>query len=288
MPNHSDRCLAIDPLVTPYVDGHLESGDRRTVDEHLQRCAPCASRVAAERAVRDLIHERRATLARSCAPDALHGRCAELARLNDDARPTSRADVFGAARRLQPTEGARGHQPGGAARGFSQASWRTRLAPLALAASLTLLVGAAFLYQLTESSSRVLAAELAADHVKCFALNSMLHTHDSPTAVESAMVSGFGWRMQLPDTGSVAGLELVGSRPCLYGEGKIAHIMYRHNGEPVSLFMLPRRVRTQEVVDVLGHEAAIWCAGDRTFVLLARKPRQEVDRLVAAVQASLR
>ncbi len=44
-----------------------------------------------------------------------------------------------------------------------------------------------------------------------------------------------------------AGLELVGARPCLYGEGRVAHIMYRHHGVPVSLFMLPHSARAQEV-----------------------------------------
>jgi hypothetical protein len=38
---------------------------------------------------------------------------------------------------------------------------------------------------------------------------------------------------------------------------------------------------------VLGHEAAIWCVGNRTFVLVARESRPEVERLVSYVKASL-
>jgi anti-sigma factor RsiW len=174
-------------------------------------------------------------------------------------------------------------------RGFSRASsWRAHLAPLALAASLVLFVGAAFLYVLTEKSTRVLAAELTADHVKCFAMNRVVGPHDGPSAVESSMVSGFGWRMHLPEQAQRLGLELVGSRPCLYGEGKIAHIMYRHHGRAVSLFMLPNATRSSALVEVLGHEAAIWCVGNRTFVLIAREPRRDVERIASAVQASLR
>jgi anti-sigma factor RsiW len=182
-----------------------------------------------------------------------------------------------------------GLNPRGARQPWLQrtAGIRTRVAPFAAAASLVLIVGAAFLYQLTSSSNRVMAAELAADHVKCFALNGILHTHDDAATVESSMVSGFGWNVHLPDPASTAGLELVGSRPCLYGEGKIAHIMYRHNGQPVSLFMLPRTARTEEFVQVLGHEAAIWCARDRTFVLVAHEPKADVQRMVSAVQAAL-
>src|SRR3954469_15670282 len=118
------------------------------------------------------------------------------------------------------------------------------------AASLVLLVGAAFIYQFTVSSTRVMAAELTADHVKCFAMNAVLRTHQSAAVVESSMASGFGWDMRLPANEAAAGLELVGSRPCLYGEGKVAHIMYRHNGNPVSLFMLPRTPTPQQLVAV--------------------------------------
>jgi anti-sigma factor RsiW len=161
------------------------------------------------------------------------------------------------------------------------------LAPYALAASLALVVGGAFVYRATETSVQVLAAELTADHVKCIAMNRALGTRQPPAVVESAMAAGFDWRMRLPEDPASAELELVGSRPCLYGEGKIAHIMYRHNGRLVSLFMLPNASRAQQLVRVLGHEAAIWCAGNRTFVLLAREPRPEVERLASYVRAAL-
>ena len=51
--------------------------------------------------------------------------------------------------------------------------------------------------------------------------------------------------------------------------------------------MLPKSARTKQLIEVLGHEAAIWCAGNRTFVLIAREPRQDVERLASFVQASL-
>lgn len=274
------NCESIDRLVTPYVDGQLADVDRRAVDDHLRACPPCHSRVSAERAVRDLIHARRKMLTSACAPDSLFERCAKLAvpdpqSSSPTTSPEPRASV-------SPIAVARGRPAG------PRSGRRALLAPLAAAASLVLIVGAAFLYQLTASSNRVMAAELAADHLKCFALNGVLRTHDDASAVESSMLSGFGWRMQLPQKASSAGLELVGSRPCLYGEGKIAHIMYRHNGEPVSLFMLPRTARAEEFVQVMGHNAAIWCANNRTFVLVAHESRAEVERIATLVQAGLR
>ena len=74
----------------------------------------------------------------------------------------------------------------------------------------------------------------------------------------------------------------------MYGEGRIAHIMYRHNGHPVSVFMLPKTSRAEALVDVMGHEAAVWSIGDRTFVLIAREPRGEVQRMASFVHAGLR
>jgi anti-sigma factor RsiW len=256
MPN----CQIIDPLVTPYVDGQLAEAERQTVDQHLRVCPPCRTRVTAERAVHTLIGERRAALTAPCASRALRAKCHEYAR----SEITRHAAVT------------------------SWAAWRPRLAPLAAAASLVLIVGAAFLYQLTAASNRVMAAELAADHVKCFTVNGILRTHQEASAVESAMLSSFGWQMRVPSRAQEAGLDLVGARPCLYGEGKVAHIMYRHGDEPVSLFMLPRATRTAEVVQVLGHKAAIWCDGDRTFVLVAREPNDELEKMAALVRASLK
>jgi len=101
------------------------------------------------------------------------------------------------------------------------------------------------------------------------------------------MAAGFGWNMHLPANPGSVGLELVGARPCLYGEGKIAHIMYRQAGQPVSLFMLPKDSRAPQLVSVLGHQAKVWCVGDRTFVMIARE-RQQVERLAEWMQASVR
>ena len=262
------NCTDLDSLITPYVDDELAAADREAVDRHVRACGPCQARVLAEQTIRDLIRTKKAALNSGRAPDALRARCASFGTLRtgfvsprtaSDARPADRV-----------------------------ATWRPRLAPLALAAGLVLVVGGAFVYQLTDRSARVLAAELTADHLKCFGvINGMLGTHDEPAAVEGKMASSFGWRMRLPEQPDRAGLRLVGARPCLYGEGRVAHIMYRHNGRPVSVFMLPKTTRPEEVVEVMGHEAAIWSAGDRTFVLIAREPPGEVARIVSFVQAGL-
>ena len=69
MPN----CQSIDPLVTPFVDGEIAAGDRALVEAHLRVCAPCHSRVAAERAVRVLIETRKPALHTDAAPPSSAG-----------------------------------------------------------------------------------------------------------------------------------------------------------------------------------------------------------------------
>lgn len=246
------ECASIDRFVTPYIDGELNAAERDTLERHLERCPSCHSRVAAERAVHDLLRTRKMTLNGECASAALKARCAQACHLH-------------------------------------ASRWKTRFVPYAAAAALVLIAGGAALYVATGNSQRVLAAELTADHVKCFALNAVLRTHESADVVRGAMLSGFDWPIAFSDDDLArSGLEVVGSRPCLYGEGKTAHLMFRYRGRPVSLFMLPRVNRPEALVDVFGHECAIWSAGDRTFVLVTSEGRGEVERIAAVMQSSFK
>jgi anti-sigma factor RsiW len=268
-------CTSIDPFVTQYVDGELAAADRAVVDDHLRRCAPCYTRVAAEAAARDLVRSRQPGLTAERAPARLRAWC------------------NGAARRA--AEDMTADAPGNGLPRLVDRSWlgsrlfaRVGIVPVAAAAMLVLVVGGVFLYQATHYSSRVLAAELTADHLKCFVANRLLGTRDRPAAVESSMMAAFGWTLHLPEQFDASGYELVGSRQCLYGEGRIAHLMYRDDrGRPVSIFMLPKRARAEELVEVMGHEAAIWSSGDRTFVLVTRGSPDEVQRMASFVKAAL-
>jgi anti-sigma factor RsiW len=255
-------CARIEPLITPFVDGQLPPGDAQVVQTHIRLCALCRSRVAAERAVSELLHTRRRDLCEEQAPSTLRARC--------------RSQCEQA--RLRPV-----------ASGARMAWWRAgRISPLTMAAGFVLVVVSATAYRAIVGPTQVIAAELTADHVKCFMMNAVLGTHETSEGVHSEMESGFGWDAHLPEHPERADLELVGSRPCLYERGKIAHIMYRHHGVPVSVYMLPGTERADDFRKIFGHEAAIWSDGHRTFVLIARAPRAEVERMVTFVQASLR
>ncbi len=251
------ECQRVDGLVTPYVDGAISEEDRERIERHLVACPPCRRRVKAEESIHALIRARQSALRGGTAPSALRARCASA-----------------------------GHAAGLRVRARG---WTARLVPLALAASLVAIVAGAFLYEITAHSTRLLAAELTADHLKCFrVLNAVLGTDSDPAAVSSAIAARFDWPVQLPEHPERAGLELVGARPCLYAEGLVAHIMYLHRGHPVSIFMLPRSVRADELVDVMGHQASIWSMGGRTFVLITREPRTDVEQIASFVHATLR
>ena len=155
-------CSRIDPLVTPFVDGELPQEEQRSLTQHITVCAACRGKVMAERAIRTLMRACRTDLSSPAAPADLKARCARL-----QSRPASVVSL----RTETPVVS------------VSRSSiWRARLAPFALAATLLLAVGGAFIYQATRSSSRVLAAELTLDHEKCFRLNRLLGTQHSPTA----------------------------------------------------------------------------------------------------------
>ena len=64
--------------------------------------------------------------------------------------------------------------------------------------------------------------------------------------------------------------------------------LIRHQGEMVSVFMIPGQTRTDALVAALGHEASVWSDGSRTFVLLARQPREDVQRLATFIAESIR
>jgi anti-sigma factor RsiW len=191
----------------------------------------------------------RAKLCPPCAPEQLRARCRAAARLGP----------FGIPRRT--------------------------LTSFSLAAALVLVVGGVLLYGLTRLSPSVLAAQLTLDHVTCFAF------HDSTTPVdarasEERYAREYGPQIQLPRA-AVPGLQLMGMRRCYCGEGAAAHAMYRLNGEPVSLYVIPEVARGRTASDLFGLDAVMWSSTDTTYVLVSREPRATLEQLAATMRASL-
>ena len=234
-------CREIDPLVTPYVDGEIAGAERALVHAHLAACPPCRERAEAEAAARDTL---RSSWCQPCAPEDLRRRCRKAA------TPMGRIACT-----------------------YSPAS-------LSMFAAVVIMAGGVSVYGVTRLSPTVLAAQLTLDHMKCFALHASTVPVDAHST-EDQFAQQYGWRMHVPMAPASDGLQLVGVRRCFCGEGPAVHVMYRHRGEPVSLYVLPHAAGSSSTTEVFGHEAVSWADHDSTFVLLGKEAPASLRQLAA-------
>ncbi len=149
------------------------------------------------------------------------------------------------------------------------ASWRARLVPATLVATLVIFTGLALLSVATSRSNELLAAQLTADHVKCFKVFVSNQEADA-ASVERQLETAYGWTMRIPPSSADNEVRLLGGRRCLYAEGTVPHVMYRAAGEvPVSLFRLEGVTRSEADLTTLGHRCRIWSRDGNTYVLVA-------------------
>jgi anti-sigma factor RsiW len=242
-------CREVDPLFTPYIDGEATAAERAIVDAHLLACPRCRHWAALESAARQTL---RARLCRPAAPEQLRARCLAAAAQSGIHRIRTR---------------------------------RISFTTLSMAAVLVLLLGGVLMYSLTGLSPTVLAAQLTLDHVACFALHDADQTVDARVS-EDQFARDYGWRIRLPQA-AAAGLQLVGVRRCYCGEGQTAHVMYRFQGRPVSLYVIPNADRSRASTDVFGHDAVIWSKQGTTYVLLGKEPRIALEELAATLSKEL-
>lgn len=246
-------CREIEPLFASYVDGDVSSEQRAVVLAHLDRCLPCREVVAGERTVRDVLHARRTGL-RACATERLRQRCA--------AQCAKRQAAPGVPR------------------------WR-RVVPLSLAATLVLAVAGLFVYSAV-NQVEALAAQFTADHVKCSRFGSP--SAGDPVAAAGRWVSSNGWPITVPKSAPSEDLEFLTVRRCLVTDGRTAHLMYNWRGAPLSVFVLPEAVDelgARRLISRFGHEAVMWSSGGRTYVVVARGARAQLEPVVRYVRASL-
>jgi anti-sigma factor RsiW len=231
------ECRRTVERLAPWADESLPAAERTEVDRHLAACPPCRVVAETERAGRHILRTCADRLRSEPLPPGLRSRCEALAReQNAKTRP---------------------------------AWWRT-LAPVTIVAILLVFTASTLFSLATRRSDALLAAQLTADHVKCFKF------FDSPDAppldaqvAEQQLATSYGWNVHVPPSQPQVGVELVGTRRCLYADGSIPHVMYHVNGEQVSLFMLEGVQRAPADVESLGHRSHIWSSGGTTYVLVS-------------------
>lgn len=237
------NCRRICDLLAQYADGTLPEEQRADVQRHLDACPPCRVLAGKECGARQLL--------RACA-----------SRLRS-AEP------------LPPGLRSRCHA---ASRSAAGARWWVRPSiRFAVAAALIIFLGA-LLSIVTRQSDALLAAQLTADHMKCFRLFRPEEgkTMDAGEA-ERMLSQRFGLDVHVPPSSGTEAVDLLNARTCLYADGRIPHLMYEANGHDISLFVLEGETRAPAELNAFGHHTRIWSRGGNTFVLITPSAGESVS-----------
>ena len=163
-----------------------------------------------------------------------------------------------------------------------------RLVPVAVATTLVVFTGVLFSV-VTRQSDALLAAQLTADHVKCFSLFLPAEGQTMEAAqAEQMLASRFGFDVHVPPSSDKDRVELVNARRCLYVDGRVPHLMYKSNGQDVSLFILEGETRRPADVEAFGHRTRIWSRGGNTFVLVSPATEDQVASAIDYVRQEAR
>jgi anti-sigma factor RsiW len=252
-----DDCRRTAERLTPYADEALPPGERSEVERHLGDCPPCRQSAVEEQGGRRVMRECAGRLPQPPLPPGLRSRCEALARDHSRVR--------------------------------TAAQWRARLVPAALIATLVIISGLALLSVATRRSGALLAAQLTADHIKCFKVFAPAEAADA-LRVEEELEANYAWDMHVPPSSPENDATLLGGRRCLYADGTVPHLMYRAAGAaPVSLFRIEGETREEADVTTLGHRCRIWSRGGNTYVLVApESASSETARLARYVREEAR
>ncbi len=234
-------CREVEEKLAAFVDGEaLES--YAVLIAHLESCDACRASAHAQSVARTVLRARAAELS-PLAPPGLRTRL-----LANGPQASS----------LEP-------------RAVPDLSWTGRLTAFATAAAVVLTLGAVLLPVTTIRSTAVLAAQLALDHLKCFTIDGDADGRPITKAqAEATLRQEYDLAVDVPPSLPGERLDLMAVRRCLYGDGRAAHLMYRLNGEPVSLFVIPGLARPPGELSLFGHDQLVWTAGGRTYMLVAR------------------
>jgi anti-sigma factor RsiW len=254
------ECRRIVVQLTSYVDNLLGPDERAEVDQHLGICVSCRAAAAGEHGGRIVLRHHAPRLLDEPLPPGLQSRCEAVAR----ERATRTTRFAG----LIP-------------------DWPKSLVPTVLSVVLLIFTASALFSLATRRSDALLAAQLTADHAKCFKLFATTDSSDvNAQDVERMLSQQYGWDVHVPPSSAAAGLQLVGARRCLYADGLIPHVMYRANGQDVSLYVLNGVTRNPSDLVTFGHRSKIWTRDDTTFVLVS--PAEEAGRFADAAQYVMR
>lgn len=248
-------CQRIADRLAAYVDDLLPAGEQAEVARHLGACRPCRTAAQHERGARDVLRSHGQVISATALPLGLRSRCEALVR--DHASRSTPRPFF------------------------------SRFAPLT--AVMTLVIAFLLFSLATHRSDTVLAAQLTADHAKCF---RFFADSRSPGAdarrVEQMLEGRYGWDVHVPPSSAADGIRLLGARRCLYADGSLPHVMYDVGGHDVSLYVLDGASRSAADLVSLGHRFRSWTIGSRSYVLVWPVAAGDITPAVRYVMAEAR
>ena len=249
------NCADIDLLMTPYVDGEVDTANGRAVHAHLVDCPPCRERADAERAARRIVRSRASTLMRP-APPALRARC--VAAVPSSGTPARRTGL-----------------------GLRLRRW----VPLSMAATVLLAVAGVFMVGQQERLEAAFVAQLAIDHQKCFTEFGTGHPQLDAAQAE-ARLAAFGLDVSVPASNDHEQIELVDVRSCDYDGGHMAHLLYEVEGQSFSLFVIPEARHGEGTFEVLGQQERLWSNDEEACVLVGPKDAVAMDKVATYVRGN--
>ena len=232
-----NECRRTADRLAGYTDRSLPPAEQADVERHLSACPPCRDEAAQQSSAQAVLRAKASELRAEPLPPGLRSRCEALARQHA-AAPAPRW-------------------------------WTPRLVRVALA-MLVVVAAAVAIYLATGRSDALLAAQLTADHTACFRAHVAANAPSLDAAqVEERFAQDYGATVHVPPSSPAEGVQLVHARICLYGEGRVPHLLYTANGENVSLYVLQGAERRTADVAAFGHQSHIWTRDDTTFVLVS-------------------
>jgi hypothetical protein len=163
---------------------------------------------------------------------------------------------------------------------------------LSLAASVVI-VAAIFVLFTWGSSVETYAAQLSADHLKCFQFAPQAAAAPDVTLIGRTWQVNNGWGLKVASPPPAEGLTLLGIRRCGSTRGRVAHILYRWHGEPLSVYVLNHRfdpgadAAQDHDVTRLGEHAIVWTEHDRTYAVVADRRLTDLQRVATYVRHSI-
>ena len=237
------ECQRVAESLAAYVDELLHADERGRIERHMAACPSCRRLADYERGGRRLLRQESSKLLAEPLPAGLRRRCEALTRVKEDS--------LAGLGRFGPW-------------------WRVRLVPVLLTAVVMIFTASAFFSLATRRSDAVLAAQLTADHSKCFRLFAPADGASVDAGnVERMFAQQYGLSVHVPSSSAEDDIQLVGVRRCLYGDGLVPHVMYRVHGREMSLFVLSGTERKPDDLVTLGHRSQIWSRNGTTFVLVS-------------------